>query len=101
MFVAREGTLNMSKRLLALSAITCAVVSGCYGPGMRGPGYGYGYPQNGYFSGAPYGQPQYIGQPYPGSYTAPGRWSCATARRFDVHATRVFYNHRGRFIDAR
>ncbi len=62
----------MSYRSLALSALVCLFASGCYGPGMRGPGYGYGYPQNGYFSGAPYGQPQQIGQPYPGSYTVPG-----------------------------
>lgn len=62
----------MSHRSLILAALVCAVASGCYGPGMRGQGYGY--PQNGHFTAPPYGQPQYIGQPqpYPGSYTVPG-----------------------------
>lgn len=46
------------------------LVAGCYGPGMYSP-YGNRYPRNGYFSGTPYGQPQYLNQ-YPGSYTVPG-----------------------------
>lgn len=63
----------MSHRSLILVGLVCVVASGCYGPGMRGQ-HGYGYPQNGYFTAPPYGQPQYIGQPqsYPGSYTVPG-----------------------------
>ncbi|MFK7818868.1 MAG: hypothetical protein AB8G99_09120 [Planctomycetaceae bacterium] len=62
----------MSSRSFLIFAciIACAACAGCYRPYG---GYGYQrYPQNGYFNGAPYAQPQSIGQPYPGSYTVPG-----------------------------
>ena len=60
-------------------AVLCLFAAGCYGPGLHSP---YGGPQNGYFSGTPYGQPQFLNQPgfnqpgfnqqVPGSYTVPG-----------------------------
>lgn len=57
-------------------AVLCLFAAGCYGPGLHSP-YGGRYPQNGYFSGTPYGQPQFLNQPgfnqqIPGSYTVPG-----------------------------